>query len=117
MRYFFILAISIIMYSCSQEKNNSKLILEKYSSSNDTLPTFYIYGELPPENYIDDENPITEKYGFKLKRVAGCVIESDEQAEINEHNNRVFDYMNKTYGSNWKQQFENETHLKLTIPF
>lgn len=83
----------------------------------DTLPVFQIYGELAPADYIDDDNPITEKYGFRVKRVAGCEVDDDILNSVHKNNQRSLKIMNQKYGKNWIQDFENKTKYKLSIPF
>ena len=119
MKKFFlaILVLLVVFCACSQRTDKIPFSLPEYSEqTTDSIPEFYIYGELAPQGYLDDENPLTEKFGFKVKRVAGCEIEQDEREKILTHNHRLFDYMTEKYGEGWESNFEKETHLKLLIP-
>lgn len=112
------------MYSCSRQVPKDEK-LEKYdqesfglnSCDEDSLKVFLIYGELAPDGYLDEENPITESYGFKLKRVAGCEVEESMVKDVLMQNNSALKEMNKKYGNNWMKEFEKETKYKLAIPF
>lgn len=80
------------------------------------LPVFLIYGELAPDGYLDGEDPITEKYGFKLERIAGCEVSNSEIQRAHAQNKKSMELMHRTYGSGWQNKFEKMTGLKLSIP-
>lgn len=112
------------MYSCSGQTSEDKKIerleqesFELNSKGEDSLKVFLIYGELAPYGYLDDENSITEKYGFKLKRVAGCEVEESMVRDVLKQNNTALIEMNKKYGDDWIKEFEKKTQYKLAIPF
>ena len=102
--------MSVSLLVLSQDRDG----IEK--SENEKMPTFLIYGELAPVDYLDDENVITEKYGFKLRRVAGCAVSLSLVISVKLNNRVAFRRMNKRYGEDWMQRFENETNWKLAIP-
>ena len=78
---------------------------------------FQIYGELAPVGYLDDADTITEKYGFRLKRVAHCEVSYDEVEKVQKENKEAMEFMNKKYGVDWMQKFKDETGYELAIPF
>lgn len=124
MRKHLILIIILIgIYSCSTQisedttpKSEQELIIAE-STEKDSLATFFIYGELAPANYLDDENSITENYGFKLKRIAGCDVDENIVNQALTQNKDALARMNEKYGKNWMVDFENKTKYKLAIPF
>ncbi|WP_291720472.1 hypothetical protein [Bernardetia sp.] len=81
------------------------------------IPTFKIYGELAPDGYLDWGNPITEKYGFRLERIAGCNVQEYEVWWANRNNKDALQEMNDKYGKDWQAKFEKETGYKLLIPY
>lgn len=83
----------------------------------DILPVFETYGELPPQGYLYDADTITERYGFKLKNLAGCEVDGLDLPAIQCHNRAVRDQLAKKYGKQWLEKFERETHYKLAVPF
>lgn len=112
------------MYSCSGQISEGvktekigKESIEYNSNGQDSIKVFLIYGELAPDGYLDEENPITEKYGFKLKRVAGCEVEESMVTDVLKQNNTALNQMNKKYGDDWIKEFEKKTKYKLAIPF
>ena len=124
MRKHLILIITLVgIYSCSTQiaedtspKSEQELITTD-STEEDGLVTFFIYGELAPTNYLDDENSITENYGFKLKRIAGSDVDENIVNQALTQNKDALAIMNEKYGKNWMVDFENKTKLKLAIPF
>ena len=81
------------------------------------IPTFKIYGELVPKGYLDWGNPITEKYGFRLERIAGCTVQEYQVWFANRNNRTALEQMNDKYGTGWQEKFEKETDYKLSIPY
>ena len=124
MKKYLSIIVFIILYSCSGQtsegKKTEKLGQESFeynSNGQDSLKVFLIYGELAPDGYLDEENPITENYGFKLKRVAGCEVEESMVNDVLKQNNTALIEMNKKYGDDWIKEFEKKTKYKLAIPF
>ncbi|MBN2890813.1 MAG: hypothetical protein JXL97_03015 [Bacteroidales bacterium] len=123
MKKYLAIIFFIIFYSCSEQapvdKTTEKIGQESFEldSDKDSLMVFLIYGELAPAGYLDDENPITEEYGFKLKRVAGCEVDEAFVNDILKQNNNALIEMNKKYGDDWIKEFEKKTNYKLAIPF
>ncbi len=117
MKYFFVFLV-VVFTSCSQNdnvvnKNNNSILISK-----NIFPEFLIFGELYPDNYADDNDTvITKKFGFKIKRIAGCEINNNERIKAIKQNNFFLKVMNKKYGINWQVEFEKKTHFKLQIPF
>jgi len=115
MKCGFLIFIAIIFFSCSVNTSNNTT-----NNSNDTtllnkLPEFLIYGELTPENYIDQDDSITKDFGFVVKRIAGCEITENERIKAIKQNKKSLEIMNERYGENWRQNFEKQTNFKLYI--
>lgn len=109
-------AFLFVLSQCQKDSakiSSTPLTLEK-------IPTFEVYGELAPIDYVDGYNPkhdsITKKYGFLMKRVADCEVTDGLVRKANRNNQKALEEMNKKYGENWQSQFEKETGLKLAIP-
>ncbi len=124
MRTYLIILILIGIHSCSvikksedKSKKSKQELIKTDSGVKDSLATFFIYGELAPTGYLDDENSITENYGFKLKRIAGCDIDETIVNQAHTQNQKALIKMNKKYGNDWMLEFENKTKYKLAIPF
>ncbi len=109
----FLVTIFLFFISCKEKSINSKITDSLITvSKQQELPTLLIYGEPSPIGYLNGVNPITEKYGFKVKRVAGCEVTKKLIDSVNSNNKKVMDYMNKKQGENWLKNFEKETGLK-----
>mgnify|MGYP000645707263 CR=1 FL=1 len=123
MKYLFILPLAILLFmSCNNSKKTTQTSDKNQADTITTenievLPTFQIYGESLPVGYLDDENPITEKYGFRMKRIAGCTLGSDEAKKAKQNNAQLMKKMNEEYGVDWRAVFEKETGFKLAIPY
>ena len=83
----------------------------------DSLAVFLIFGEQAPVGYLDSENPITEEYGFRLKRITGCQIDPELLKNSLAQNNKSLKLMNLKYGEQWMNDFEKASNFKLAIPF
>jgi hypothetical protein len=129
MKYLLVLSLLALFFvSCVKDVKKDSKNTTQTSNKNqadttitenisETLPTFQIYGELAPVGYLDSKNPITEKYGFFMERIAGCAVGSDEAKEVSKNNAEALVKMNVKYGDNWQANFEKETGYKLWIPF
>lgn len=116
-RYIFITIFAFLTISFasaqSQIKSTSKLKVIDIGSS---LPTFYVYGARMPSNYIDEKDSVlTMQYGFKIKRVAGCVISKEKIDEVHKHNQEANKIMSKKLGEDWADKFEKTTGKKLAL--
>ncbi len=90
------------------------------NESEEDIVTFFLYGELLTDDYIDpylDENveKITKKFGFIVERIAGCELTSDLEETARIQNKKSNIKMKLKYGDNWKNDFENKTKKKLFI--
>ena len=62
MRIFLIIFILTVIYSCSgqasedKRKKSKQELIKTDSGVKDSLPTFFIYGELAPDAYLEDKN-------------------------------------------------------------
>ena len=123
MKAYLIILLLIGIYSCSEQTSEDKSreskqeLIKTDSDVKDSLVTFFIYGELAPTGYLDDENSITEKYGFKLKRIAGSDVDETIIKETHTQNQKALMKMNEEYGNDWMLKFEDKTKYKLAIPF
>lgn len=109
--------ILIFINACTTDNSDQHSEINKLEeSSEDALPVFLIYGELAPDGYIDGEDPITEKYGFKVKRIAGCEVSSTEMSRAHRTNKQSMREMNRKYGENWQSDFKRKTGLMLSFP-
>ncbi len=115
--YLILITVLSIVVSCKQKSTKQKFIETPNKSVTESIPTFLIYGELMPDGYIKQkDSSITQKFGFNIKRVAGCEITNklvDSVKTINQKNNEI---MRSQYGNNWKQKFETATRQKIAIP-
>lgn len=94
-------------------------ILDDTSSTEIYLPTFNIYGELAPMNYLDgraEEDSLTVAHGFIVKRVAGCGVTFDLVQSVKRKNTKANEYMIKHHGENWKSEFEEKTGKTFSFP-
>ena len=107
-----LILLCFFLVSCKKVSTNIKYTAKQVATVKKELPTFFIYGEPPPIGYLCDENSITEKYGFKVKRVAGCEVSQKLIDEVNLNNAKMIIIMNKKYGNNWLKNFEKKTGLK-----
>lgn len=103
----------LLLLGCSKETKQQTHGLQVQKTVD--LPVFELYGELLPSDYLNDANPITEKYGFKVKRVAGCDVNFVLKNSVHRNNKNSVEKMNVKYGADWQEKFEKETGLKLLI--
>lgn len=76
-------------------------------------PEFYLYGEKPPYNYLEEANDtLTKPFGFVVRRIADCVVDRIQVKKTDAHNQNMFDLMVERYGKDWHTRFEEETGLK-----
>ena len=55
-------------FSCSEKP---KTVNQKKE-----IPTFLMYGEIAPVGYLEEQDDsIARKFGFSIKRVAGCEVD------------------------------------------
>lgn len=99
------------------EETTVETIIATPIEQTDSLVAFLIFGEQAPVGYLDSENPITEQYGFKLKRITGCQIDPELLKNSLAQNNQSLQLMNEKYGEQWMNDFENSSNFKLAIPF
>lgn len=111
--YFTLIFLAI---SCETkiEKPNSGEIAK---STKPDIPAFLVYGELPPVDYAEDQDSTTtKKFGFVVKRVAGCEVTNSLLDSVHTINKESDEKMIAKYGENWKENFEKKSNLKLAIP-
>jgi hypothetical protein len=81
----------------------------------DSIVEFQIYGELAPDDYLSESDTISLKYGFKFKRLAGCVVTSELMDSVSLNNAKSVLLMEEKYGSDWKNQMESKTGKRITF--
>lgn len=114
---YFLFSVFIFFISCG-EKPESRSQVEKINKiEKNEIPTFLIYGEIPPVGYLEEQDSsIAKKFGFNIKRVAGCDVTEelvDSIKKINQKNDQI---MQLQFGKDWKREFEIQTNLKISIP-
>jgi hypothetical protein len=105
--------------SIESEKTALVQLIDDTSSDVVYLPTFKIYGELAPIDYLDgrsEDDSLTTAHGFLVIRVAGCSITPDFVESVKLDNRQANDYMISLHGENWKSEFENETGMTFSFP-
>lgn len=103
----------LLLFSCSNEKKQQTHSPQVQKTVE--LPVFELYGELLPSDYLNDANPITEKYGFKVKRVAGCEVDFGLRNSVHRNNKKAVEKMVAKFGADWQEKFEKETGLKVLV--
>ncbi len=114
MKNFLTIFALLFLFSCSKPPK------EQQTSTQKEYETFFLYGELSADGYLDTwttskADSITAKYGFRLKRIAGCEIDEIDIKAVLLHNKKALKAMNTKYGNEWIPKFEKETHYKLKI--
>lgn len=111
-----IMLLVLVLVSCKQDLKSTHSSLdtneEQKIHTEVELPEIHFYGEpIPIDLVISD--PLTKEYGFRLKRVGGCVINQEMISDAKKNNDKTFQVLNKRYGENWREDFEKETGKKL----
>lgn len=120
MKIIIIVLTFLSFFSCSERPKTEERLEEKPKIVNQKIeiPTFLMYGEIAPVGYLEEQDDsIARKFGFSIKRVAGCEVDDkllDSIKTINQKNDAI---MRKKYGNNWINNFEKNSHLKMFIPF
>ena len=112
-------AIVLLMIGCTNaqvENQQDNILVKQDEDTSNRLILFQLYGERVPDNYVDEGDTITERYGFKVVRVAGCEVNEDLLDEAHKLNNASMNQMNKKFGIDWREKFERDTGMKLVIP-
>ncbi|MFT6501545.1 MAG: hypothetical protein ACJASQ_001661 [Crocinitomicaceae bacterium] len=94
-------------------------VIDKGPTDEIYMPTFKIYGELAPTDYLDgrpEESSLTTAHGFMVLRIAGCEITGELAEDVSANNIKSNEYMIKFYGENWLSKFEVETGKKFSYP-
>jgi len=69
----------------------------------------YRQGELPPEGYYSALDSTIKKWGIRYERIeGGCEIILGEKQRYEQHNDEYFQLLEKKFGSNWRQRFDQE---------
>jgi hypothetical protein len=119
-------SILILAFACTSSEasiriDNSESVHPVQDLASDTIyfPTFQIYGELAPVNYIDgrpEDDSVTMMHGFRVIRVSGCSITSELVESVRINNLKANEDMIKLHGENWKSDFEVASGMRLTFP-
>lgn len=119
MKCFLVLISIFTLLNCQEKtsKSNSVLLKKVDNEVKDKLPTFMIYGEPYPVGYAEEQDSlVTEKFGFKIKRVAGCEISNVLKQSVINNNRKENQKMEQLFGKNWKENFAKKSKLELLIP-
>lgn len=106
------------LLNCQEKTTKSNSTIAKVDEKvKEELPTFMIYGEAFPVDYADEKDSlITQKFGFKMKRVAGCEISNVLKQSVISNNRKEDQKMQQLFGKNWKEDFTKKYKLELLIP-
>ncbi len=86
MKKIFPVIILLFLFSCSKEQRKQQSFPPQKE-----YETFLIYGEAS-WNDLENADSITTKYGFKLKRIAGCEVEDiDLKATLLHNKKQIID--------------------------
>jgi len=58
--------------------------------------------------YKKCEDSIQNKYGFKYKRVGGCIVRYSELLKWNWHNRRAVNAMRRRHGKQWYENYKSD---------
>jgi hypothetical protein len=116
----------LLLFGCAAPENPSECQEVANVQLTDTnappevyIPTFKIYGELAPSDYLDgrpEEESLTTAYGFMVIRVSGCEVTPDLVQSVKLNNTKANDDMIMLRGENWVREFEDETGKNLSFP-
>jgi hypothetical protein len=119
-------ATLLLLFGCTAPENPSECqevakaqVIDTTALPEVYFPTFEIYGELVPSDYLDgraEEDSLTTAYGFKLIRVSGCLITPNLVKSVKLNNTKANDHMIKLRGENWVREFEDETGMNISFP-
>ncbi|MFT6922999.1 MAG: hypothetical protein ACJA1C_002007 [Crocinitomicaceae bacterium] len=119
-------SLLIASFACTTPENSTDRkeeanihVINKAPTDEVYMPTFKIYGELAPLEYLDgrpEESSLTTAHGFMVLRVAGCEITPELVRSVQANNIKANDYMIKFQGENWLSKFEVETGKKFSYP-
>ncbi|WP_300673076.1 hypothetical protein [Soonwooa sp.] len=107
------------LLNCQEKTSNSNAATPKKVDKEvkEELPTFLIYGEAYPVGYAEEQDSlVTQKFGFKIKRVAGCEISDVLKQSVINNNQKEDKKMEQLFGKNWKEDFTKKSKLELMIP-
>ncbi len=114
---YFLFSVCIFYISCGENPERRSHVEKINKNEKNEIPTFLIYGEIPPVGYLEEQDStIAKKFGFNIKRVAGCDVTEeliDSIRKINKKNDLIMQFQ---YGKDWKREFEIQTNIKLSIP-
>ena len=116
---FACIALSVFGVGCAQttvEDTDSGSLPGK--NQQDTMVIFYLYGELLPYNYLDENDSLlTRPLGFLLERAADCEVDKKLVDSVDSHNQKMNLLMVAKYGKDWMEKTEAITARKLSIPY
>lgn len=102
--------------SIKVKTSDSVIVKETHPLTEVDTPTFLVYGMVSPAELDNKYKTALKRFGFKTKRVGGCLVTgelTDSVRIINQKNDLI---MQSKYGKDWKQKFEKKTKLNLGIP-
>lgn len=118
-KHFACIALAVFGIGCAQttvEDTGNHSLPGK--DLHDTIVIFYLYGELLPYNYLDENDSLlTRPLGFLLERAADCEVDEKLVDSVDRHNQKMNVLMVDKYGKDWMGKTEEITAKKLSIPF
>ena len=73
--------------------NKQEKVTQVIEDTVKVIPEFWLYGELMPVDYIDDADSSAREFGFNVKRIAGCEVETEMIESLIENNQKMNELM------------------------
>jgi len=85
----------------------NKTTITAISNTVDTSLKILTYG-LPSKEGTRAMNTVAKQYGFRYYPVAGCIISKSLLDSVNRENKKVYEILEKRFGSNWRSTFSKQ---------
>lgn len=109
---FCILIISIFALAFSLPSPQAEIAIDTGATKaikTDTLLTFYRWGLAPTRAHKGScQQWCQQKYGFTNRVVATCVVNPQQLASWQRHNQAVSTQLKEKWGNNWEEDFKKE---------
>lgn len=110
LNWFYCLLVLALIVSCKEKSskvsNSPKVTV---TNVNSLKWTDYHTGELPPVGYYLAFDSIIHRWGIKYERIeGGCEQMPYEKNRYEKHNEQYFHLLEKKFGKNWHQRFNDE---------
>lgn|SRR5690606_16552299 len=111
------IAGGLLMTACYPERGSKPQVQPLQGLVEDKLIQFMVYGELPPSDYLDENDKLlTRSLGFELIRVADCEVSDSLVKFVDHHNATMREQMSKKYGTYWIDSIEMKTSKRFHLP-